>query len=65
MSSFGRVDGLEVCSSRALHIAAVEGGQVEAGYPRKLVILPSHGRQAGGPPWLRAGAWALARGMGG
>jgi len=29
------------------------------------VILPSQGRQAGGPPWLRAVTRALGLGMGG
>ena len=41
---FGRGDGLKICSSRALHIAPVEGGGAEAGYPRKLVIISSQGR---------------------
>ena len=40
----GRGDCLKICSPRALNIAPVEGGQVEAGYPRKLVIFPSQGR---------------------
>jgi len=38
----GRGDGLKISSSRALHIAPVERGWAEAGYPCKLVILPSH-----------------------
>jgi len=65
MCSLGRSDGLKVSSSRALHIAPVEGGRVDAGYLGKLVILPSQRRQTRGPPWFRAGARALARGMGG
>jgi len=61
----GRCDGLEISSPRAHDIAPVEGGGIKAGQPREPVIFPSKGRQAGGPPWLRAGAWALAWGMGG
>jgi len=44
LSFLGRGDGLKVCSSRALYIALVEGGRVEAEYPCKLVILPSQRR---------------------
>jgi len=40
----GRGNGLKVCSSRAFHIAPVEGGRVEPGYPCKLVILPAQRR---------------------
>jgi len=61
----GRGDGLEISSSRALDIAPVEGAGIKAGQPCEPVIFPSKGRQAGGPPWLRAGARALAWGMGG
>jgi len=65
VSLLGRGDGLKICSPRALHIAPVEGGRVEAGYPCKLVIFPSQRRQARGLPWFRAGARVFARGMGG
>jgi len=41
---FGRGDGLKMSSPRALHNAPVEGEQVEAGYPCKLVIFPSQRR---------------------
>ena len=40
----GRGDGLKICSPSALDIAPVEGGRVEAGCPRELVILPSQRR---------------------
>jgi len=59
----GRGNGLEISSSRAFDIAPVEGGGVKAGQPCEPVILPSKGRQAGGPPGFRAGARALGWGM--
>ena len=65
MSFLGRGNGLEIRSPRALDIAPVEGGGIKAGQPCESVIFPSKGRQAGGPPWLRAGARALAWGIGG
>ena len=40
VSSVGRGDGFEIRPPRALHIAPVEGGRVETGYPCKLVIFP-------------------------
>jgi len=61
----GRGDVLKISSSRALDIAPVERGGIKAGQPCEPVIFSSKGRQAGGPPWLRAGARALAWGMGG
>jgi len=41
VSFLGRGDGLKVCSPRALYIAQVEGGGVEAGHPCELVVFPS------------------------
>jgi len=46
----GRGNGLEISSSRAFDIAPVERGGVKARQPCEPVILPSKGRQAGGPP---------------
>jgi len=63
VSSLGPGNGFEICSPRALYIALVEGGRVEAGYLCKLVILLCQECQGRGAPWLRAGARALARGM--